>query len=234
MNIAVILAGGSGKRIGVSSKPKQYQEIAGMPILCHTIEPFLLCSQIDRIVVATHAAWFRYTVNILEQYDSSRISICEGGVTRQDSLYNALEYCRQMLNASDDTIITSHDAARPFVTLSTIENCLKAMVTNEAVTAVIPAADTIIQSSDTMLMSGKLDRNTLYQVQTPQLFRLGTFIDVYRSLSSDYLERATDAIGILFEKGIRIALVPGEPSNFKITTGYDLKIAEYMMSLRKG
>lgn len=229
MNIAVILAAGKGTRIKHADKPKQFLDISGKPILCHTVDKFIANEQIGHIVVAVHKDWIPYAQELLSVYGNSRISICEGGGNRQESLYKAVIFCKDQLKAPVDTVIVSHDAARLFVTHRIIKDSLTAIERADAVSTVIPSIDTLIQSVDGKMMSDVTERHQMYQVQTPQVFRLGKFIEIYQSLDKVYLDRMTDAIRLLFEHGCTVCLIQGEVSNFKVTTDYDFDVACYLM-----
>lgn len=228
MIIAVILAAGKGSRVKNSDKPKQYLDINGKPMLCHTVEKFLACRQIDHIVVAVHKDWIQYTLALLTGYEETRISVCEGADNRQESLYKALIYCQVQLHVSDEAIILSHDAARPFVTQEIIRANIQAMQEAQAVTTVIPAIDTIIQSEDGLTVAATTNRQQMYQVQTPQTFCLKQYLDAYAGLSRIEKLQLTDAVGLLRQQGLEIRLVRGDRRNFKITTDFDFHEAEVL------
>lgn len=229
MNIAVILAAGKGSRIKEADKPKQYLNIGDKPMICHTVEKFLVCNQIDHIVVTVHKDWVQYTKDLFTGKQYSHISVCEGADNRQESLYRALIYCQEQLNASDDTVIISHDAARPFVTQEILDANVRAIQTAQAVTTVIPAIDTIVCSEDGLLMASSTDRKQMYQVQTPQTFRLRQYIDIYQTLNNLHISRLTDVSGMFHGHGIPVILVHGDRRNIKITTDEDLQHAEFLI-----
>lgn len=234
MIIAVILAAGKGTRIKNAEKPKQYLEIGGKPILVHTVEKFLTCNQIDHIVIAVHSDWLEYAKALFSDSEYQKVSVCVGADNRQESLYNALLYCQIALSAPDNTIIVSHDSARPFVTQEIIAANINAMQSAEAVNTVIPAVDTIIQSEDGKKITLMTDRSQMYQVQTPQTFQLGQYLNVYGKLEIDQKQRATDAMGLLYLAGIQVSLVLGDRQNIKITTNIDIDIAETIYRKQAG
>jgi 2-C-methyl-D-erythritol 4-phosphate cytidylyltransferase len=225
MIVAIILAAGKGTRINRAGKPKQYLDIGDKPMLCHTVEKFLACRQINHIVVVVHKDWIQYTIALLAGYEKTRISVCEGAENRQESLYRALVFCQVQLNVPDETVILSHDAARPFVTQEIILANIQAMQDAEAVTTVIPAVDTIIQSEDGLTMASTTDRKQMYQVQTPQAFYLKQYQDIYAKLDRIEKMQLTDAFSLFCAKGLKVRLVRGHQRNFKITTDYDMQLA---------
>lgn len=231
MIIAVILAGGRGTRMKSTQFPKQFLTIGGEPILRLTVDKFLCSSRIDRIVVAAPSVWLSHTKDLLKGLGYEKVSVCAGGATRQESLYNALTFIQQEFSAPDDTIIVSHDVARPFVTLRIIEDNIDAMADADAVDTVVSASDTIVQSVDGKTVSDVPERSQMYQGQTPQTFRLRQFTDIYSTLSETYLAKVTDAVRILAEHGCKVRMVQGELFNIKITTEYDLGLAGYLLGI---
>lgn len=229
MNIAVVLASGKGTWIKHTDRPKQFLEIGGKPILCHTVEKFLSCGQIDHVIVAVRVDWIRYTEKLFENQAYGNISVCKGADNRQESLFKALVYCQEQLHVPEDAIIVSHDAVRPFVTKEIINANIQAMNDAQAITTVIPATDTIIQSTDHAVLTGIMERSQLYQVQTPQTFHLQAYLDIYQTLDASMLSQMTDVSGIFYSQGIPVTLVQGMKENIKITTDEDLKLAEYLL-----
>ena len=230
MNIAVILAAGKGTRVKHADKPKQYLDIGGKPVLCHTVEKFLACKQIDHIVIAVHRDWLHYTERLLVDQTPSRISVCEGADNRQESLLKALIFCQEQLHVPEDAIIVSHDAVRPFVTEAIINENIQAMGNDvQAVTTVIPAVDTIIKSTDGVTLTGVTERRQMYQVQTPQTFRLAQYIKIYQALDKIILSSMTDVSKAFYSQGVKVALVFGDRKNLKITTDEDLQLASFFL-----
>lgn len=229
MIFAVILAGGSGTRMKSAKLPKQFLTIGGEPILRLTINKFLACGSIDKIIVAAHPIWMTHTKDLLSEPVYRKLEVCEGGGTRQESLYNALKYIEANFDVDEETIVISHDVARPFVTLRIIEDNIRGVQKFGAVDTVIPATDTIVQSDNGNTISRIPDRSTMYQGQTPQSFKLRTFIRIYETLDADYLSRVTDAARILMDHDCPVKLVDGELFNIKITTEYDFRIAEFLL-----
>ena len=229
MVFAVILAGGSGTRMKSAKLPKQFLTIGSEPILRLTLNKFLSCPSVDHIILAAPAIWMAHTKDLLSDSNYRSIHVCEGGASRQDSLYNALKYIEENFDVDDDTVVVSHDVARPFVSLRIIEDNIRGVQEVGAVDTVIPATDTIVQSLDGSIISNIPDRAQMYQGQTPQSFKLRTFARIYETLDEAYLARVTDAARILVEHGCPVKLVQGELFNIKITTEYDFRIAEFLL-----
>lgn len=229
MNFAVLLAGGTGTRMKTSTLPKQFLELGGEPILRLTVDKFLACPRIDHIIVAAPAIWMSHTRDLLRGERFSNVRVCEGGHTRQESLYCAVKYIESIFPVADDDIVVSHDVARPFVSLRVIEENIDALQYYDAADTVLPATDTIVESQDHRIISEIPDRKCMYQGQTPQTFRRITYLNLYEKLEKGYLDNVTDAARILVESGCTVALVKGDDFNIKITTEYDLRIASFLL-----
>ncbi len=227
----VILAGGKGTRMGNVEKPKQFMEIGGKPIIIHTIEKFIMNSEFESILVLSPKQWIKHTQDLIRKYIpmDDRIKVIEGGVTRNDTIMNAISYIERMGRLNDDTIIVTHDSVRPFVTHRILEENIKYAKEYGACDTVIPATDTIVESVDHQLISHIPDRSTMYQGQTPQSFKAKHLKDIYESLTVEEKEILTDACKILVIKGEHVHLVEGEESNIKITYPYDMRVAEALL-----
>ena len=213
MIYAVLLAAGSGSRMKTSSIPKQFLEIRGEPILRLAVDKFLCCPKIQKIVVVAPSIWMSHTKDLLSNPRYKNIDVCQGGQTRQESLYNAVKYIDDTYQASDADIVVSHDVARPFISLRVIEENIKALEKYDAADTVIPATDTIVVSEDNVVISSIPDRKKMYQGQTPQSFRLKSYLKIYAKLDRSYLENVTDAARILSENGQTVGLVQGDVVN---------------------
>lgn len=227
----VILAGGKGTRMGNVEKPKQFMEIGDKPIIVHTIEKFIMNSEFENILVLSPKQWIKHTEDLIRKYIpvDDRIKVIEGGVTRNDTIMNAISYIEHMGRLNDDTIIVTHDSVRPFVTHRILEENIKYAKEYGACDTVIPATDTIVESVNHQLISNIPDRSTMYQGQTPQSFKAKHLKNIYESLTTEEKEILTDACKILVIKGEHVHLVEGEESNIKITYPYDMRVAEALL-----
>ena len=226
MIYAVILAGGTGSRMGLSDMPKQFLELKGKPILNHTLEKFLPHSRFEKIIVLTPSAWLNHTEEIVRRYtgENDRVVVIEGGDTRNETIMNAIAYIEKNYGLDDDDVIVTHDSVRPFVTRRIIEENIDAALRDGACDTVIPATDTIVEGDGEAITSIP-DRRRMYQGQTPQSFKAKALRDAYMSLNESEKAVLTDAAKILVIKGKKVSLVRGETFNIKITYPYDLKIA---------
>ena len=233
MIYAEILAGGKGSRMGNTDMPKQFLIIGNKPIIIHTIENFLLCSRIDKIIVTTPSQWIEHTVDIIRKYIPSDISdkihICEGGIDRNESIMNGIKYIESSFGINDEDIIITHDSVRPFLTYRIIEENIDMAIEYGATDTVVPAIDTIVESIDDNIISSIPRRDFMYQGQTPQSFNIKKLVELYNSLTKEEKTALTDAAKIFVVKGEKVKLVRGELFNMKITTPYDLKLANALV-----
>ncbi|MCT3053868.1 IspD/TarI family cytidylyltransferase [Leuconostoc mesenteroides] len=231
MIYAHIMAGGVGKRMGNTPLPKQFLKLGSKPIIIHTVEKFILNDQFEMVIISTPKSWIEYTKEILKKYHVSdhRIRVIEGGAERNDTLEKAISFISETNGIKEVDSIVVHDAVRPFVSKRIIDENIKALKSYSAVDTVIPAFDTIV-SGNGMEVSEIPDRDSMYQGQTPQSFNILQFINSYSKLSSEQKATLTDSAKIILLSGDRVAMVPGELSNMKVTTPYDLKIANAILS----
>ena len=231
MVIAGIVAGGVGTRMGQNIMPKQFLNIAGKPIIVHTIEKFLASPQIDGIVVGVHAEWMHVMNDLLDKYfiGESGIVVVTGGKNRNETIKNIVNGARENFKADENTILVSHDAVRPFLSLRIIEDNVKAAEKFGVCDTVVGSTDTIVQSEEDGFITNIPVRSTMYQGQTPQSFRIGLFEEVYSSMTEEELDIVTDACKMFFMRGHKVRLVEGDVSNFKVTYPFDLKMAKTIL-----
>ena len=231
MNYAGILAGGKGTRMGKMDLPKQFLMLGTKPVIVHTIEQFLMCEEIDHVILAVPEAWLSYTEDIVEKYLSKveNLHITAGGADRNGSIMNICKYIDEHYGTNEDDILVTHDAVRPFVTDRIIRDNVNAAKVHDAVDTVIPATDTIVESKNGETISDIPNRKYLYQGQTPQSFKIPKLVNLYNSLTAEEKDILTDACKIFTIKGFDVAIVNGEPYNMKITNQFDYKLAGFMV-----
>ena len=232
MIYAGILAGGIGSRMGIQDMPKQFLMLGNKPIIIHTIEKFLVVPDIDQVYVAVHPNWLVYFNDLVSKHlpgHESKIKAVDGGGDRNDSILNIISDIKATGPVSDQAILITHDAVRPFVSYRMIQDNIKVMADYDATDTVVMANDTIVESQDGKSISSIPNRAHMFQGQTPQTFRINQFDSLFASLRQDEREILTDACKVFVLKGKSVGLVKGEYSNLKITTVTDLKIAEAML-----
>ncbi len=176
MIFGAIVAGGIGQRMNLSDLPKQFLPLgeSQKPIIIHTIEKFMMCDRFERICLGVHKDWLSYMEDLLEKYnlDSNRFLISEGGDDRNKTILNVINEIEKNYDASDEHVIVTHDAVRPFVTLRMINENIDAAIECGACDTVIPCIDTVITSEDGQIISNVPDRKKLHAGQTPQTFNM--------------------------------------------------------------
>ncbi len=226
-----ILAGGSGTRMGNTEMPKQFLMLGERPIIIHTIEQFLINQAFSKIVVCCPKEWVSYAEDLLDKYniDKDKVEITAGGATRNESIMNGCKYIEEKYGLNDKDIVVTHDAVRPFVTQRILDDNIKLAKKYGAADTVIPATDTIVYSKDGKMITEIPDRKECYQGQTPQTFNIKKLMSLFDSLTKKEKEILTDGCKIFSIKGEDVALVDGEVYNIKLTTLYDLKIAQAIL-----
>lgn len=222
MNIALILSGGTGTRMGLDT-PKQYIEIHNRPIISYCIESLLRHSQIDAIQIVADAQWHNLIKEVLNIYDLQNkfrgFSI--PGANRQLSIFNGLNDIA--IYATDEDYVLIHDAARPMLTMTMVSDCFKAVKGHDGVLPVLPMKDTVYLCEDGTRISGLLDRNTLYAGQAPEVFVLGKYAEANKKLLPDKILNINGSTEPAIMAGMDIVVIPGDEANFKITTMSDLE-----------
>lgn len=249
MNIAVLLAGGSGRRMG-GPEPKQFIEVAGRSILEHSIRAFHSHDSIDEIVIVAHADYIDRIKDIAAPYEKVK-HVVPGGKERYDSSLAAIKVAKQIsnikyqisndkwqisaANGNGQTInLLIHDAVRPLVSHRIITDCIAALASYKAVDVAIPCTDTIVEVNAEGHICHITPRAMLRNVQTPQCFRLETIDEAYRKGLSDPNFITTDDCGVVhrYMPEEPIFVVEGDTTNIKVTYPEDLILAEKVLTTK--
>ena len=221
MDYAIIVAGGKGLRMG-SDIPKQFLPIGGKPVLMRTLERFRECDAALQIILVLPEAQQAYWHQLCEEYHFDvEYTLANGGQTRFHSVQNGLA------KVPDDAIgvVGVHDGVRPFPSVEVIRNCYDTARTAKAVIPVIPVVETVRQIFCNGL-TRTVPRDEYRLVQTPQTFDIQLLKAANRQ---PYNDGFTDDASVVESYGHAITLVEGNRENIKITTPYDLKIAEVLV-----
>lgn len=216
----LVAAGGMGTRLGLAG-PKALVEIAGKPMLVRTLERFAGLGFLDDAVIVIpggHEAAFEQALT--SAFPSLRFTLAAGGAERQISVSNGLDRL-----PTNTEIIVIHDAARPFVTETSIRASIESAEADGAATVAIPSIDTILCGDSDAYLIDTPDRQALWACQTPQTFQVDVIRRAHDAARRDgYV--GTDDASLVRRVGGRVKLVMGSPLNFKITTPTDLALAE--------
>ncbi len=227
-----ILAGGTGTRMNMADMPKQFLDLGSKPMVIHTLEKFLLCPRMDQVYIGVHPNWVLHMEDLVEKYIGIRkenVHIVEGGHDRNETIMNIVAAIEKDYGESEEHYIITHDSVRPFVTSRILEDNIEAVQKFQVCDTVIPATDTIVVSEDGESIAEIPVRDRMYQGQTPQSFQIRLLKELYESLGENEKAILTDACKMAVVRNHRVSLVKGEPSNLKITTVSDYKIAQAMV-----
>lgn len=230
-NVAVVLAGGVGARVGLSI-PKQLVKIAGRTILEHTIDALHGHPEVDEIIVLMTPGHLDAVREIVTTGNYTKVSqILEGADTRNGTTQRALDALGE-----EECNVLFHDAVRPLVSRRIVSDCIATLDTFAAVDTAIPSADTVIQVADrdgTDVISDVLQRSALRRGQTPQAFRASVIKDAYRLAAQDPDFTATDdcTVVLRYRPDVPIAVVDGDDRNMKVTEPIDVYLADKLFQL---
>lgn len=222
----VILAGGTGKRMG-GNLPKQFLPLKGVPIIVRTIRRVLGCRDFERIVVAIHSDWRTEFEKMLRESDVelARIIITVGGAERHDSIQNALKAIHEYADVAEEDVAVICDAVRPFVSLKILEDSIRMASDCGACVATLPAVDTMLEVENGVVKSVP-PRAKLFHGQAPDSARILVLERAIAALTPDERRTITGTAQILVVKGVPVRVIQGDPGNIKITTPADMKMAE--------
>lgn len=222
MNVAVIVAAGSGTRFGTKT-PKQFLEINRKPVIIHTLERFEQCPKIDRIILVLASKETAAFLQLSQKYSLKKLSkIVVGGKTRAESVFNGLK----AVQAVSETIVVIHDGARPLVSEDEISATIEKAAKDGAACLVAKVTDTIKRLSGDKITE-TIDRQQLRRALTPQCFRYEILWHAFEK--SNFDEVVTDECFLVEKAGYEISIVEGSSRNIKITHQEDLALAEFLL-----
>lgn len=220
------MAGGSGSRIDAGI-PKQFVMVNDKSLIEYSIETFQQCSLIDEICIVMKEKYIPTMQAIINKKSFSKVKhIIAGGKERSDSSIAALS-----IYTEDDDILLFHDAARPLLTLDIISSCIDAMQQYNAAGTAIPTTDTIWQTENNRIVSIP-HRTTLWNAQTPQIFRRKTIAKAYQMAAEDPLFQPTDDCSVVHRYLLEepICVVKGNDKNIKVTYKKDLMLMRQLLN----
>ena len=220
----MIPAAGEGSRLGCKG-PKALVELAGKPLLIHTLERFVPSGLCDNSVIIIPPGFKSDFENALNHaFADSQFVLVDGGPERQDSVQNGLKALDP-----DTEIVVIHDAARPFVTATAVSESIEVARQFGAATIAIPSIDTILESDDDQFLIDTPDRQRLWACQTPQTFQVSLIRKAHEAANAEQFW-GTDDASLVHRLGSIVKLVQGSRLNFKITTQDDLSMAEQIIA----
>lgn len=225
--VAIVLAAGKSERLG-GELPKAFLSILGRELYQYSLQMFDQHTQIDSIILVVPEQFLTPTK---AKHKSEKISLIAGGETRFESVSKALNH----LDKSVENVLI-HDAARPFITKNLIDNCLKNLSENNAVSCAIESTDTLVVKDADGNVDSYPDRSKIMRIQTPQAFRLDLLKKAYSLALKESKTDFTDDSSLIQYYGLApVSLVPGSEQNIKITYASDLLLAELILNgLKEG
>lgn len=230
-NIAVIFAGGAGKRMQTKSKPKQFLDLNGKPVIIYTLELFDNHTQIDGIVVVCLAEWINYLEKQLKKFEINKVGkIVRGGETGQESIYNGLIAVKNTYG--EDCNVLIHDGVRPLITEETISDNIKCVEENGNCITCIPATETFVvtQKDGTLEIPSRKDSLI---ARAPQSFRLSDILDAHEQARKSGRIDFIDSCTMMSYYGHKMNTIIGPMENIKITTPTDFFIFRAMVEVHE-
>ncbi|WP_295070894.1 2-C-methyl-D-erythritol 4-phosphate cytidylyltransferase [Ruminococcus sp.] len=233
MNIAVIFAGGTGQRMKAKTKPKQFLELHGKPILVYTIEHFQRHKAIDGVVLVILESWIEYCQELIETFRLTKVkAVVKGGATGQESIYNGLSEVERLYGKENVTVLI-HDGVRPLIDEQTITNALDCVKLHGNAITVTSAIETVSMTDENGKIVNIMERSQCFMARAPQCFRLSELIDSHRKAIEEKKE-FIDSASMMRYYGYELYTVEGAIENIKITTPSDFYIFRAIVDAREG
>ncbi len=222
---AIIVAAGSSRRMGFD---KLFAPLAGKPVLWHSIRAFCDCEELDEVLIVTRDDRMEEVEALIRGEDLRKVTkIISGGEERHLSVWNGL----QSVASAGSEFVAIHDGARPLTTPALVSECLAMARVHGAACVASQIPDTVKRASLDQMVTESVERTGLWAMQTPQVFASGLILQAYAALIAKH-EMVTDEVSAVQKLGKKIALLPNDDFNFKITFPHDLELAEHVLSLR--
>ena len=233
MNIAVIFAGGTGKRMNTRAKPKQFLEMHGKPVLIYTLERFDEHPKIDGIVLVCLESWIAYAKKLIKEYNLTKvIDVIPGGQNGQQSIFNGVHRAYQVYSSSKDVVLV-HDGVRPLIDGATITNCLKSVKKYGNAITTTPAIETIFVDSDNGTVGQIFNRAQCAMARAPQCFYLKDLYEAHLKAQEEGKLNFIDSAMLMQHYGAELHTVAGPVENIKITTPTDFYLFRAMLDAQE-
>lgn len=233
MNIALLIAGGSGNRMG-QDIPKQFLHVDGCPIIIHTMQCFQRHPDVDVISVVCLKGWETVLQAYANQFNITKLKwIFPGGASGMESIHNGI-YGLKEQGCDDQDLVMIHDSVRPLLSQDIISsNIAICQAYGYAITG-IQCREAILESEDGFVSTTSIPRDTLIRTQTPQTFRLGNILEVHEDAKRKGIVESVASCTLIAEVGGReMHIVPGSEKNIKVTTVEDIEILKALMHTSK-
>lgn len=232
MNVGLIFAGGTGSRMNIKTKPKQFLEVDGRAIIIHTLEHFENHPAIDAVAVVCLEAWIPYMKKLLVKNNIQKVKwVVPGGETGQDSIYHGLQAIHE--NCPEDTVVLIHDGVRPLINETVITDNLATVEAKGNSITVTPAIETIVQQSEDREITATYQRQMCSLARAPQCFKLADIWDCHQKALAEERHDFIDSASIMMHYGYSLYTTDGPAENIKITTPLDYFTFKSILDMRR-
>lgn len=233
LNIAVIFAGGTGQRMNTKSKPKQFLEVHGKPVIIYTLEHYQNHPQIDGIILVCLESWIPYCQDLLRRFYITKVkAVIPGGQSGQESIFLGIQKAHDLF--PEDSVILVHDGVRPLIEEQTITDCLDCVAKNGNAVTVSPAVETIFCKSETEGQVGKIFRRSdCLMAKAPQCFYLKDIYAAHLRARAEQRDDFIDSASLMQYYGKALYTVDGPAENIKITTPADFYIFRAILDAKE-
>lgn len=233
MNIALVIAGGSGSRMG-QDIPKQFLHVDGCPVIIHTLKCFQQHPDIDAIAVVCLNGWETVLQAYANQFEINKLKcVFPGGKTGMESIHNGIFGLKES-GYKDDDLVLIHDSVRPLLSQDIISSNIAICKSFGYAITGIKCREAILESEDGFSSTTSIPRDKLIRTQTPQTFRLGNIIKIHEEAQMKGIKDSVSSCTLVAEVGgYEMHIVPGSEKNIKITTVEDLEILKALIHTNK-
>lgn len=227
MNYVVLLAGGKGTRMGSTDMPKQFLMLKGKPVIIYSIENLLKSSELEKIVISCNQDFIDYLRKIIDEYNyNDKVFVTSGGNSRFGSAMNGVKYIADNFGIKDDDVMLIQDSVRIFTSQRIVEENLKYAHAEGAAGTVYPLEETVSEINENGMLYMVYPRENKYTGQSPQAFNIKKFMKLSKRIPIDDCNKFTDLAEVFFRNGEVVHPVIGEKRNMKLTTPFDVLLAE--------
>lgn len=229
--IAIIIAGGTGARMG-QDIPKQFLNVGDKPVIMYTLEAFQKHPEIDGIVVVCIDGWHEILKSYAKQFNITKlVSVISGGTTGHESIRHGLDEVKRLYD--ENSIVLIHDAIRPMVSEEIIsDNIIKCIKYGNA-TTVVPCTTVVLEKSDPEYSTNVIDRDNMYLTQTPQAFVLKDILSAHEEAKKKGITNAVASCSLYISLGRKVYYSIGSETNIKLTRPGDIQIFKALLSVEK-
>lgn len=229
--IAIIIAGGTGSRMG-QDIPKQFLNVGEKPVILYTLEAFQNHPNIDGIIVVCIDGWHEILKSYAKQFNITKLaSVVSGGNCGQASIKSGLDEAKKLCSKSD--IVLIHDAIRPMISEEVISDCIVKCEKFGNATAVVPCTTVVLKKNNDDYSEEVVDRDLLYLTQTPQAFVLGDILDAHKEAKEKGITNSVASCSLYTMLGKKVYYSMGDETNIKLTRPGDIQIFKALLNTKK-